>query len=259
VTIERPWFDQADHRVRFEWGHDGLAALAPHCEVVVVVDVFRFTTCVDVAVGRGAVLYPYPWYDGGEAAFAAERGAALAVKADPGPGQWTLSPAGLAAVPAGTALVLPSPNGSMLCFGARQAGATRVIAGCLRNASAVGAALIEVDGAVGVVAAGERWGGPNGPLRPAVEDLLGAGAVLAALVDDADLSPEARVARAAFGEARTDLVERLRGCGGGRELLARGWGEDLPHATALDVSTAVPELVGDRFVDTSAEVSRGPR
>jgi 2-phosphosulfolactate phosphatase len=250
--MERPWFDQISHPVRFEWGAEGLVALAPRCEVVVVVDVFRFTTCVDVAVGRGAVVYPYSWYDGSEVGYAAERGAALAVKKDPGPDQWTLSPAGLDAIPAGTSLVLPSPNGSSLCFGAREAGATRVLAGCLRNARAVAAVLGASGGPIGVVAAGERWGGPDGPLRVALEDLVGAGAILAALGDGSDLSPEAVAARAAFLAVRGDLVSQLAACGGGRELLARGWDDDLPYAVALDVSAVVPELVGDRFIDVGA-------
>ena len=251
TTPDRPWFDQSGYGWRFEWGIDGLAALAPHCEVIVVVDVFRFTTCVDVALGRGAVLFPYRWYDGSEVAYAAERGAELAVKVAERPGEWTLSPAGLSEVPSGTRLVLPSPNGSMLCFGAREAGATRVLAGCVRNAGAVAAVAAASDGAVGVVAAGERWGGPAGPLRPALEDLIGAGAILAAAGPGADLSPEARSARAAFHDARPRLAEALAAGGGGRELTARGWADDLSLAAALDVSEVVPELVDDRFVDSS--------
>jgi 2-phosphosulfolactate phosphatase len=251
VSPDRPWFDQEGHRWRFEWGREGLATLAPHCEVVVVVDVFRFTTCVEVAVARGAVLYPYPWYDGSEVDFASDHGADLAVRGEPGPGEWSLSPAALTELPAGTRLVLPSPNGSALCFGARDAGAERVLAGCLRNASAVARALERSGGPIGVIAAGERWGSPAGPLRPAFEDLIGAGAILAAVDDASHLSPEAGVARGAFLDARGDLVSRLTCCGGGRELLARGWGSDLPLAAALDVSDVVPELVDDRFVAVS--------
>jgi 2-phosphosulfolactate phosphatase len=251
-TTDRPWFDQSDHRWRFDWGPDGLAELAPSCQVVVVVDVFRFTSCVDVAVGRGAVVYPYRWYDGTEFAFAAERDAELAMKRPDRAGQWSLSPSGLSDISAGTRLVLPSPNGSALCFGALEAGADRVVAGCLRNASAVGEYLDAIDGPVGVVAAGERWHGPNGTLRPALEDLLGAGAILAGASLDADLSPEARAARGAFVDARPHLTTVLERCGGSRELLARGWADDLPLCTDLDVSTVVPELVGDHFVNSSA-------
>ena len=61
---------QDGHRVRFEWGPMGLRTLAPLVDVVVVVDVLSFTTCVDVALGRGAVLFPYKWRDGSEGAFA---------------------------------------------------------------------------------------------------------------------------------------------------------------------------------------------
>ncbi|MBI2708266.1 MAG: hypothetical protein HYX34_01020 [Actinobacteria bacterium] len=45
---------QPHWRVRFEWGVDGALALAPVCRAVVIVDVLRFTTCVEVALSAGA-------------------------------------------------------------------------------------------------------------------------------------------------------------------------------------------------------------
>lgn len=236
----------ASFRVRFDWGPMGLRNLAAEVDVVVVVDVLSFTTCVDVALGRGAVVFPYKWHDGSEVAFAASVDAALAAPRDAGDG-WSLSPASLVAVPAGARLVLPSPNGSALAFAAAEAGASELVAACVRNGAAVGSAFADENLTVGVIAAGERWRGATGPMRVAVEDLLGAGAVLS-MFDRLDLSPEARVAVAAWHDAESDIVERLRGCVSGRELIERGWPEDVDLAAQAHVSDLVPVLVGDRFV-----------
>ena len=248
--------DQHGYRFRFDWGPMGLRRLAPSAGVVVLVDVLSFTTAVDVALGRGAEVLPYRWDDGSAAAHARGADAALAVPrgaaAAGGPG-WSLSPASLVDLPAGTRLVLPSPNGAALAFGAGEAGARRVLAACLRNAGAVGRAAAAVGGTVAVVAAGERWRGATGPLRPAVEDLLGAGAVLAAAVgaDTAACSPEALVALAAWQAMATEPGAVLADCGSGRQLEADGWGEDVRLASQVNVSGVVPQLRAGAFVDAA--------
>ena len=116
---------------------------------------------------------------------------------------------------------------------------------CLRNASAVGRWLADA-GRVRVVAAGELW--PDGRLRPAVEDLWGAGAVLAAL-DLADASPEARAAVAAYTAARGDLARELPRTASGRELVAAGFGRDVEIAASVDAARVVPVLSGESFAD----------
>jgi 2-phosphosulfolactate phosphatase len=211
--------------------------LARACPVVVVVDVLRFTTAVEVGVTRGAVMVPRRWEEG--------RGPAAGTRAA-GPGPYSLSPASLLGVPAGIRVELPSPNGATVALAAADAGAV-VLAGCLRNASAVGAAARALGGPVGVVAAGERRG--DGSLRPAVEDLVGAGAVLHAAEGLA--SPEARAAVAAFRDAAGDLHGLLAACVSGRELAARGLAADLALAAELDVSTVVPRLHGGGFAQLS--------
>lgn len=249
-------FDQAGFRVRFDWGPMGLRRLAPSADVVVIIDVLSFTTCVDVALGQGAVVLPYQWDNGSEQAYADAQGATLAVPrrrvdaAHP----WSLSPARLAEIPRGTRLVLPSPNGAALAFGAAEVGAPVVFAACLRNAEAVAAgicALPEGGGNVAIIAAGERWRGATGPLRPAVEDLIGAGAVVAALGDDA-VSPEASVAESAWWAHRHDLKNVLLRCGSGRELAGAGYGPDVLVAAETAVSSVVPVLHGGAFVDAGA-------
>jgi 2-phosphosulfolactate phosphatase len=208
---------QDGYGVRFDWGPVGAARVGARNGALVIVDVLSFTTAVSVAVERGTALYPAPRRDAGAARMAHELGAALAV----GRGEcsqehpWSLSPAALRSAPAAARLVLPSPNGSAIAAAANGV----VVAACLRNARAVAAWLSEryrhADEPVSVIAAGERW--PDGSLRPALEDLLGAGALLAALAQRSGFaeSPEAATARAASTPSVPDAV---RGCACGVEL-----------------------------------------
>ena len=233
-----------------ERGPTGAAAIAAGADVAVVVDVLSFTTTLGVALERGITVHPYPWRDDGAEAYAAARDAVLAVgrfEAAGQVGRATLSPASLEQVSGVERLVLPSPNGSTIAFLLAESGA-QVVGACLRNAPAVAAWLRpQVDGGarVAVVPAGERW--PDGSLRPAVEDLWGAGAVLSAL-GAGGLSPEARVAAAAFEAVRPRLADELAACAGGVELADGGFGDDVRIAGEHAVSEVVPVLVGDAFV-----------
>lgn len=100
-----------------------------------------------------------------------------------------------------------------------------------------------------IIAAGERWSADDS-LRPALEDHLGAGAILSALVEMGYaevMSPEARTAADVFDACRGAVSERLRGCVGGRELTERGFAADVQVASEFDVSFAVPVLVDGAF------------
>jgi 2-phosphosulfolactate phosphatase len=92
-----------------------------------------------------------------------------------------------------------------------------------------------------VVATGERWrydGTLTGSLRPAVEDLAGAGAILAALAP-LDPSPEAVAAMAVFDAALPSLERFLADCASGKELCGRGFAADVELAAQLDISPTV--------------------
>ncbi len=232
---------QAGYDCRFGWGPGAVAGLEP-APVVVVVDVLSFSTTVDVAVGAGGAIYPFG--DGSPTEFAAEHGALMAVGRTEASAEhpFSLSPGSMAALRPGDRVVLPSPNGARLSLAAAGT-AARVIAGCLRNATSVAAAA--GSGPVNVVAAGERW--PDGTLRPAFEDLIGAGAILAALPTDLSRSPEAAAAQGAFAAVRDNLVTALLGCASGRELVDRGYTEDVLVAAALDESRQVPTLVDGAY------------
>lgn len=242
--------------VRFGWGQNASRALSsPGC-VMVVVDVLSFGTAVSVAVSRGTAVLPYPVGAENSAELARDRDAVLAAgrrRVTP-EHPWSLSPAALLAAPAVPRLMLPSPHGSMIASLA----AGPVVAACLRNGSAVGAWLVSAgygtpERAAVVIAAGEQWA--DGSLRPAVEDLLGAGAVLAGIraadaatgSADVRLSAEAQVALAAYS-ATTRLADTLLACMSGQELIEAGFADDVAAASALDVDDVVPLLVNGAFV-----------
>jgi 2-phosphosulfolactate phosphatase len=238
-------FAQPGTGVRFDWGPAGAAELARVCAALVLVDVLSFTTSVEIAVARGMRVHPFPWGD--QAHEYGERiGAVVAVgRTEVSPRQpHSLSPAALAAAPVVPDLVLPSPNGSAISAAATATGRP-VLAGCLRNARAIGRWLAArsfgtPSAPVGVVAAGERW--PDGHLRPCVEDLLGAAAVIDALAGpEALLSVEAAVALAAL-DGVPDVAAAVRGCASGQELSSRGFAADVELAVERDCSTAVPQL-----------------
>ncbi|MCB5176607.1 2-phosphosulfolactate phosphatase [Microvirga lenta] len=221
-----------------EWGLSGIEALLGRVAAVVIVDVLSFSTAVDVAVSKGATVYPFPYGEREAAQREAERlGAVLARPRRAAGGQFSLSPASLATVPDGMRLMLPSPNGSRLSL---SCGGTPVLAGCLRNAAAVARAarIVAGEGAIGVVPAGELW--PDGSLRPAVEDLLGAGAILHHL--DGSLSAEAEIARAAYRAVGADLPRLIRASMSGRELIDGGFGSDVEMALESGISACAPVL-----------------
>lgn len=227
-------------RVAVEWGPAGAKVLSESCDVLVVVDVLSFSTALTVAVERGAKVWPHT---GGESAgqLARDIDAVLAGNRSSHEGV-TLSPASLRELPDDARLVLPSPNGSSIAFAAVN-GALPVVAGCLRNAHAVARHLRDVE-RIGIVPAGERWG--DGSLRPAYEDLVGAGAVVERLTAEepgVELSPEAEAAAAAFRWLRP-----LAQCPSGVELIEKGYADDVTIAEEVDASDVVPVMVEGRFV-----------
>lgn len=233
-------FNQEDYEIRCEWGEHGVRMLAPISDAVIIVDVLSFSTSVEIAVQHGAVVFPYRWRDDRAVEFAAAMNAELAGPRETS--RYSLSPASLARIQPGTRLVLPSPNGATLSLAAKPA---PVYAGCLRNARAVALAARQHGPTIAVIAAGERWRDDDS-LRPSVEDLLGAGAVISTL--NGRRSPEAAAALAAFREAEPRLEEVLTQCISGKELMERGFWEDVRLAAKLNVSDIAPILLENAFM-----------
>jgi 2-phosphosulfolactate phosphatase len=84
-------------------------------------------------------------------------------------------------------------------------------------------------------------------MRPAVEDIIGAGAVAAVL--PGAFSPEADLAAAQFGAARSrGLRDVLAAAASGRELISDGFAADVTLAAEYDASEAAPQLQGGLLV-----------
>jgi 2-phosphosulfolactate phosphatase len=235
-------FDQAEFEVRCEWGEQGVLRLAPISDVVVIVDVLSFSTCIDIVTSRGAIAYPYPWQDDSARTFAQSIGAKLVDKRGGSHCHYSLSPTSLLSIDPGTRLVLPSPNGSTLSLATA---ATPTLTGCLRNSGAVAVAAMTYGRHIAVVPAGERW--TDGGLRPAFEDLIGAGAILRHL--KGNFSPEAQLAVAAYQGIKQSLPQLLRQCNSGQELIERGFGQDVELASKVDISDCVPALIDGAYTN----------
>ncbi len=219
-------FDQAGFEVRFEWGVRGAQEAGRGARAIIVVDILRFTTTVDAAVSRGAIVYPYRWRDDSAVSYAASVGAVVAGLREnaTGANPFTLSPLSMATARAGTRIVLPSPNGAKVSL----------------------AAALAIGPPITVVAAGERWKS-DGALRPAFEDMMGAGAILYTL-GFLKGSPEAHAAAAVFNSCGDDLERQLLECSSGCELVRKGFFEDVVWASKLNVSRTGPRLFSGAFV-----------
>ncbi len=272
-----------------EWGFSGAEKVSSGADYTVIIDVLSFTTTLSVALDCGVEVFPYRWHDATAEEFARRHDAILAVgrsvaarNADRQP-LVSLSPASVRAADGLQRIVLPSPNGSVLATRLASSGST-VLGACLRNRTAVarwlatrclawqGLATQRQAGqglatqrpasqdsdatrspVIAIVAAGERW--PDGTLRPAAEDLWGAGSVIAALdsLGVTGLSPEARSAAGAWHAVEATLGAALASCSSGLELASAGYAADVEIAAELDASACVPLLSGGRFADAAGD------
>lgn len=235
------YFSQRQFDTRLEWGSNAIEHMAGDVDCVIIVDVMSFSTCVSVATRRGAKVYPYQWKDDSAQEYAGKLGAVTAshTRRFDG-GGYSLSPLSLASIPAQTKLVLPSPNGSSLAVKARDSGAA-VFCACLRNLKATAIACAAYRNIL-VVPSGEKW--PDGNLRPALEDWLTAGGIIAQL-SEKNPSPEALAAAASF---RALPATVLRQCSSARELIERGFAADVDLCLATDADNRACRLRHDHFV-----------
>lgn len=242
------WFSQGRFEVRLEWGLSAVEHLVGEVDCAVIVDVMSFSTCVSVAVDKGACVYPYPWKDMSAIEYGMKIGASTASPERRFSGEgYSLSPASLRNISKGEKLVLPSPNGSAVSFRARDAGIA-VFSGCFRNLSATANAC-RTFGRVLIIPCGERW--PDGSLRPCIEDYVAAGGIIAAMGRE-NCSPEAQAAVATWQHYQKQNLLFLRECSSALELTQRGFNEDVDICLEADSSRRECRLWGDAYMSELA-------
>jgi 2-phosphosulfolactate phosphatase len=234
-------FSQAPHKLKLDWGWHGCAAAGARGDIIVIVDVLRFSTACAAAAAREISIIPAGMDEELEP-LARQHAAQL-----PQAGFSRLSPGSYAQLAAGTRMVVKSPNGATCARLSN--GAAHVLLGALVNSSTVAQRVSELmsnsDLSTTIIACGERWTDENadGRLRFALEDYLGAGAILSNL--DLDKSAEAIVCDNAFNASGNQLQELLLDCASGRELVARGLRADVEFAAKWDRLDVAPEVIGN--------------
>jgi 2-phosphosulfolactate phosphatase len=240
-------FMQLNHPARLYWGARGARWAAATGCITVIVDVISFSTTVVAAVEVGIAIAPARDESEAQRLAIEHRGVRSYPRRDvPGLGRYSLSPSTFRNGNDASVVAVHSPNGARCVRNAEAAPC--VMIGALTNASATGRKAAEIASAsrrsIAVVACGELW--PHETTdepRFAIEDLLGAGAILRAL--ELELSPEAMCAAAAFEGVRSKVNTVLSESGSGQELLQLGYSSDVDYASRYDTSTTIPTLRSD--------------
>ena len=235
-------YNQNEYDIRLEWGQKGVEELSIISDVVIIIDILSFSTCVDIVTNNYASVIPYKWKDETAVEFAKGKNAILADHRRQNSTSYSLSPTSLLNVKREEKIVLPSPNGSTLSITTRD---TLTLCGCLRNAKAVAEYATKAGKKIALIAAGEQW--PDRSLRPCFEDLIGAGAIIYYL--NGTLSPESSTALSAFNAYKENLTEGLLKCSSGKELIERGFRNDVILAGEFNCSRSVPILKNGEYIN----------
>ena len=205
---------------------------------VVVLDVLRASTTMTAALAAG--VKEIRVFGDVESARHAAQGSGREgllcgeVRCLPPPGfELGNSPGAFGRVHAGRIVFMGTTNGTRAIVAAAKA--KTILIGAVVNAAAVAKVLQKIRLDVTLLCAGT-----NG--RVAIEDIVGAGAVIAELQSRQaiDLASDvARMATLLFEAAKDDLPAVLRASQGGRNVIAAGLEEDVDFAARLDAIALV--------------------
>jgi 2-phosphosulfolactate phosphatase len=213
----------------------------------VVFDVLRATTTMAAALAAGVEsIHLFDNLDAARAAASSHRGAKLlcgeAQCIAPAGFDLGNSPGQFHPAHRGATMFMCTTNGTRALLAAREAAV--LLTGAIVNASAVAGVLRVTGRDVTLLCAGT-----NGEV--AMEDVTGAGAVIAALQPDG-MNNIARTAKSAFEAGRNHLAGVLSETIGGINVRAAGLAEDIAFAARLDAVPVVGVAAGDPLVVTRA-------
>lgn len=247
------FFDQSPYKCKVEWGRRGAREAAERGDIVIIVDVLSFSSTVITALNNGAVIHPYPKNLNGQQ-YADKIGAEYILGRSEAAklGKPTLSPVSFNQSHFDKKYILTSLNGAHCTWIASKASA--LLIGALLNAESVAAVAnqlhIQTKANISVIPCGEEWEEireHENTLRPAIEDYLGAGAILSYL--DGEKSPEAEICMTSYLSIKQKIDSLMWHCGSGRELREKGFQSDVEHCSRLNVYQTVPVLDKDHFIE----------
>ncbi|NET23866.1 MAG: hypothetical protein F6K07_33305 [Okeania sp. SIO1H5] len=230
-------FTQNLYDIRCEWGPNGAKAVSPDSDVVIIVDILSFTTSIDLITSQGGIAFPYQWRSDTVYDYAKTVNAEVANPQNAN--GYSLSPMTLERIPSKSRFVLPSPNGSYVTT---LTGGKTTIAGSIRNCRAVADKAMRLGKRISIIPCGERWHHEDDlPLRPCLEDQIGAGSIIQYLTGS--LSPEAKASLAVYKGAADNLFDHITSCSSGREKNDKGKNRDVFLASSINSSSTVPILL----------------
>jgi 2-phosphosulfolactate phosphatase len=213
-----------------------------HGRTVVVLDVLRATTTMTAALAAGVKeILVQPDLDTVRKTATAFGGLALTCgeKDCVMPPDFMLgnSPGGFVPTHAGRTVFMATTNGTKAIIAARQA--ARMFAGALVNAGAVARTVVATGSDVTLLCAGSDG-------RVALEDMLGAGAVLSAIealgAPVLYASDVTLIARDLFTANRADLKSALARTRGGTNIIRSGLQDDIDFCAQLDALDVIGEV-----------------
>ena len=215
--------------VKIDWGIEGLKYALRDNDIVIIVDVMRFSSAAVTAAAEGFTIYPVPNNDKGRE-LAEGIGAELAGKAPEA--RFSLSP--LSYIEnrqhSNKKVVLASPNGATCAAQIKEYDTGYI--GCFLNAEAVARRA-------------EREASASGR-DFAPEDYLGAGAIISFM--SLPKSTDAVLCESAFNAVRDNLRGLLLESYSGRWLLQNDAQKDLEHLLRINYYDIVPEINNGKIV-----------